>query len=320
MRYATLLRLAAEARDASLVSLRDSAQAAKDRLQAEENVLLARQAVLQVPQGFAENAGAGSSSVQPLTSPFSDEDLLKIHGRTSGRDGSPVFRWLGTGHGDAASVEKSLRSFMGTVVEAGQASDQTPDSDGADADAAQSQPLPLQGEAGMPETEPPRVLTASAGSSGGWKTAFDGLMDRISSTNVFVSALQKELTSLRDKNCILCQDLAVMKAENSKLRKDFADNVANVTALREDHSSLKTVVTSTKREVATLQRAVKDNDTGAGVPEAKMGEKDTCAKGRVNVSRQIFVCRKSIFVATHILLSRQNTSFVATNTCLLRQK
>ena len=141
-------------------------------------------------------------------------------------------------------------------------------------------------------------------------------MDRISSTNVFVSALQKELTSLRDKNCILCQDLEVMKAENSKFRKDFTDNVANVTALREDHSSLKavvtsterevatlqravkdnvtavredrsslkTVVTSTAREVATLQRAVKDNDTGAGVPEAKMGEKDTCTKGRVNVS------------------------------------
>lgn len=284
VRYATLLRLAAEAGDASLVSLRDAAQAVKDRLQAEKNFLLARQVVLPVPQGFAEDAGAGSSSAQSLASPFSDEDLLKLHGRTSGRDDRPVFRWLGTGHGDAASVEKSLRSFMGTVVEAGQASDQTPDSDGVNADAAQNQRPPLQGEAGMPETELPHVLTGNAGSSGDWRTAFDGLIDQISSTNVFVSALQKELTSLRDKSCILFQDLEVMKAENSKLRKDFADNMANVTALREDHSSLKTVVTSTEREVATLQRAVKDNDTRAGVLEAKMGEKDTYAKGRVNVS------------------------------------
>ena len=275
VRYATLLRLAAEARDASLVSLRDAAQAAKDRLQAEENLLLASQ---------AEDTGAGSPSVQPLPSPFSDEDLLKIRGRTTGRDGSPVFRWLGTGHGDAASVEKSLRSFMGTVVEAGQASDQTPDSDGVHADAAQNQRPPLQGEAGMLEIEPPHVLTGNTGSSGDRRTAFDSLMDRISSTNVFVSALQKELTSLRDKSCILCQDIDVMKAENSKLRKDITDNGANVTALREDHSSLKTVVTSAKREAATLQRAMKDSDTKAGVPKAKMGEKDTCAKGRVNVS------------------------------------
>ena len=90
---------------------------------------------------------------------------------------------------------------MGTVVEAGQASDQTPDSDGVHADAAQNQRPPLQGEAGMLEIEPPHVLTGNTGSSGDRRTAFDSLMDRISSTNVFVSALQKELTSLRDKSC-----------------------------------------------------------------------------------------------------------------------
>ena len=259
VRYATLFRLAAEARDASLASLRDAAQAVKDRLQAEET--LAKNALQRLRHGSAEVTGARSSSAQAQARLLSDEELLRFQEQTFGSGDGPVLCWLDAEHGDTASVEKSLQSFVGTAVEATQASGQTAGSEAVGVNAAQDQRPKLQGEVYMTENESPNELPGNAGATRDWQKAFDGLVDRIN-----------ELTSLKDKNLILCQDLEVVKAENSRLRRDVTDSIANlarvvddVNALQGDHSGLKTEVASSKSAVATLQHAMTVNDTKVGV-------------------------------------------------------
>ena len=273
-RCATLLRLSEEVRDASLASLRDAAQAVKDRLQAEES--LARQARGRLGKLSADSDAAGSSPLAPGPQawplPRGDEDVppLKARGPAGSDSNSPALRWLGTGHGNVASVEKSLRSFIGTV---GDASRPSPgptsggDDGGADGGAAAETRSPqLSSEVDKAGDELPSVLTENADAIADLKKALDGLVDRINitdaklSSNISiqtdVSALRRELTALKDKNCTVCQDLEAVKADNSRLHQDVtamakvADDVT--TALQVENVGIKADMTSARNDVITV--------------------------------------------------------------------
>ena len=90
-------------------------------------------------------AGARSSSAQAQAWLLSDEELLRFQEQTFGSGDGPVLCWLDAEHGDTASVEKSLQSFLGTAAEATQASGQTAGSEAVGVNAAQDQSPKLQG-------------------------------------------------------------------------------------------------------------------------------------------------------------------------------
>ena len=264
--YATLLRHAAEAHDASLVSLRDMSEGVTERLQS--HMTQARQAqnkLLQQQLSSSQPASVTLSASQVNAMLCEVGDLqAKLKDNTSSilkhkrRD-------------DPESLVGCLRSFMGTVVESAQA----PDPKATDSPARKQS---LENPEGIAKNFQQQLdemnnklntlqsaqiqltqctnETSSKLSQHISKTSTQ-FSDYSNETNKRLSAvqssLQQEISSLRDKYAILQQDVAVLTAENDKLRQEQA----HIKGLKDDGVAVQKDLKRTQGDVAFLQQTVR---------------------------------------------------------------
>ena len=226
LRYATLLRHAGEARDASLVSLRDVTQALNDALQSE--VTLARGVLHRMKQSATERQTSSSS--------FSEsEDLTEANRRhfeelLQKKEEEALLNYEDLGVNSTQSLIRALHDFMSRVVAAGQVSDSPPDMDMTCRVATDAQ---LQASGGAVPSMDVRDLASKV----------EHLMSRCSLTENLAASLQTQnallcadLASVRDKNSTLCADIAALQREMASLRDTFGDDL---TSLKREVDSVK---------------------------------------------------------------------------------
>ena len=275
--YATLLRHAAEARDASLVSLRDVSEGVTERLQS--HMMQARQAqdkLLQQQLSSSQPASVTLSASQvsavlcevgDLQAKLKDNSLSILKHKR--RD-------------DPESLVDCLWSFMGTVVESSLAPDpkardsparkQSLENPEGTAKNFQQQLDEMNNKLNVLQSAHIQLTqctneTNSKLSQHISKTSTQ-FSDYSNETNKRLSAvrssLQQEISSLRDKYAVLQQDVAAVTAENDKLRQEQAyikgvkdDGVAVQKALKKTQGD----VTSLQQTVQSVQGSLQDSAT-----------------------------------------------------------
>ena len=240
VRYATLLRHAGEARDASLVSLRDVTQALNDALQSE--VTLARGVLHRMEQSATER--------QPSSSSFSEREGLTEANRRhfeellQKKEEEALLNYEDLGVSSTQSLIRALRDFMSRVVAAGQVSDNLLDTDMTCRVATDPQ---LQASDGaVPSGQSTTEQTSDVGQAVDVRelaSKVEHLTSRCSLTENLAASLQTQnallcadLASVRDKNSTLCADIAALQREMASLRDTFGDDL---TSLKRDIDSPK---------------------------------------------------------------------------------
>ena len=247
VRYATLLRHAGEARDASLVSLRDVTQALNDALQSE--VTLARGVLHRMKQSAIERQASSSS--------FSEsEDLTEANRRhfeelLQKKEEEALLNYEDLGVSSTQSLIQALRDFMSRVVAAGQVSDSPLDTDMTCRVATDPQ---LQASDGAVPSMDFRDLASK----------MKHLTSRCSLTENLAASLQTQnallyadLASVRDKNSTLCADIAALQREMASLRDTFGDDFTSLkrdlASVRDKNSLLGQENQQLRHDVNTLQ-------------------------------------------------------------------
>lgn len=275
--YATLLRHAAEARDASLVSLRDVSEGVTERLQS--HMTQARRAqdkLLQQQISSSQPASVTLSASQVNTVLCEVGDLqAKLKDNSSSilkhkrRD-------------DPKSLVDCLRSFMGTIVENAQALDSTTTGDSTAGnwllvnppETAKSPPVTLSIDQSAFNILKQRLdeLTEKLNLLQSGNSRLSRLVDETDSKlshltgetknhhteinkklSTGQSSLQQEIRSLRDKYAILQQDVAALTAENDKLRQEQA----HIKGVKDDGVAVQKGLKRTQGDVAFLQQVVR---------------------------------------------------------------
>ena len=234
VRYATLLRHAAEARDASLVSLRDVSQVLGDALQAD--VTLARDILNRLKQ---ETTGRGMTSQSPASSGdvLTEANRRHFEELVQKKEGEDLLR-LHPSERFTEAVLRSHRDFMGTVVTAEQIWNKPVDTDpahptGSDDRQAQSPGGSTPGTQAATQEEhadPPQEVDIK------------GLASKLERTERLVTMLQnqntllcRDLASLHDKNTTLCADVTLLQTKVTSLG-DAGNKVCDdLMSLQRDH-------------------------------------------------------------------------------------
>ena len=240
VRYATLLRHAGEARDASLVSLRDVTQALNDALQSE--VTLARGVLHRMKQSATERQASSSS--------FSEsEDLTEANRRhfeelLQKKEEEALLNYEDHGVSRTQSLIRALRDFMSRVVATDQVSDNPLDTDMTCRVAID--PRPQASDGAVPSGQSTTKQTSDVGQAvyvRDLASKVEHLTSRCSLTENLAASLQTQnallcadLTFVCDKNATLCADIAVLQREMPSWRDTFGDDL---TLLKRDIDSVK---------------------------------------------------------------------------------
>ena len=278
--YATLLQHAGEARDTSLVSLRDVSEGMTEQLQSHMTQTRQIREILLQQLSFSHPASM-AMSVSQLSTMLCDIGDLQAKLKNYS---SSVLKY--NRRDDPELLAECLRLFMGTVVESAQAPDPSTTST-RDSTAKQSLEIPQE----TPKS-PPVTLSNGQHVLSDVKQQLDYLTEKLSvlqSGNVQLSqsidetknklstghsSIQQEMSCLRDKYGILQQDVAVLIAENDKLRQEQA-HIKGVNddtiAVRKDLKKTEDNVTFLQQTVKSVQDSLQDSVTKVTELETKMG-------------------------------------------------
>lgn len=229
VRYATLLRHAGEARDASLVSLRDVTQALSDALQ--RDVTLARGILHRMKQNAAERQPYSFTSSEGLTEANRRhfQELLEKKEEEALLKYNPKDR-------STQSLIQALRYFMSRVVAAGQDSENTLDTDLTDLSTSYRQLQSSESVALSRQSATPQKSDVSqVADVKDLASKLKNLTAKCSQSENFAASLQtqnallcRDMASVNDKNARLCADLVALQTEMTSMRDKSGEDLASL--------------------------------------------------------------------------------------------
>ncbi|XP_076468292.1 uncharacterized protein LOC143299073 isoform X1 [Babylonia areolata] len=300
VRYTTLLRHAADARDACLVSVRDECEAMTEQLHS--SMTEARQTRDTLQQQLSPSQPAPVSAAQLRAALFLQGEAQMILNRKL--DSTALLRH--EVEDNTPLMINTLQSFMGKVVRSTQSSDPAYSKAASGSRGFQADP----GTASSVGTHPRSLddlyekfedLVGRVTSLQSSNTLLTQNVTQLSNANSKLSseqsavqrevttvkdqnmkltsdqaALQREMAALRDKNVIVHQDLAGLTAEKDRVSADLAklhnDMVSmqtqvsmqqtDIIQLKADHGAVDSKLTTVQTDITALQadRAMVKND------------------------------------------------------------
>ena len=228
VRYATLLRHAGEARDASLAGLRDVTQALSEALQAD--VTLARDILSGLKQ---ERGGRGATSQSSACSADALTEANRRHFEEllRKREDEALLR-VQPSDRNTEAVLQSHRDFMGTVVSA-------TDTNQTDPPASDDDQSP---DGSFPGTQP----TTREKQDQPQDVDIKGLVSKLDRTEQLLIVLQNQ-------NTLLCRDLATLHDKNAKVDADVTSLQTTVTSLGDAGNKVRDDLTSLQRDHVSVR-------------------------------------------------------------------
>ena len=228
VRYATLLRHAGEARDASLAGLRDVTQALSEALQAD--VTLARDILSGLKQ---ERGGRGATSQSSACSADALTEANRRHFEEllRKREDEALLR-VQPSDRNTEAVLQSHRDFIGTVVSA-------TDTIQTDPPASHDDQSP---DGSFPGTQP----TTREKQDHPQDVDIRGLVSRVDRTEQLLIVLQNQ-------NTLLCRDLATLHDKNAKVDADVTSLQTKVTSLGDAGNKVRDDLTSLQRDHVSVR-------------------------------------------------------------------
>ena len=229
VRYATLLRHAGDARDASLAGLRDVTQALSEALKAD--VTLARDILSGLKQ---ERGGRGATSQSSACSADALTEAKRRHFEEllRKREDEALLR-VQPSDRNTEAVLQSHRDFIGTVVSA-------TDTIQTDPPASHDDQSP---DGSFPGTQP----TTREKQDHPQDVDIRGLVSRLDRTEQLLIVLQNQ-------NTLLCRDLATLHRDLATLHNKNAKMNADVTSLQTEMPSLGVAGSKVRDDLTSLQR------------------------------------------------------------------
>ena len=228
VRYATLLRHAGEARDASLAGLRDVTQALSEALQAD--VTLARDILSGLKQ---ERGGRGATSQSSASSADALTEANRRHFEEllRKREDEALLR-VQPSDRNTEAVLQSHRDFIGTVVSA-------TDTNQTDPPASDDDQSP---DGSFPGTQP----TTREKQDHPQDVDIKGLVSKLDRTEQLLIVLQNQ-------NTLLCRDLATLHDKNAKVDADVTSLQTKVTSLGDASNKVRDDLTSLQRDHVSIR-------------------------------------------------------------------
>ena len=284
VRYATLLRHAGEARDASLAGLRDVTQALSEALQAD--VTLARDILSGLKQ---ERGGRGATSQSSACSADALTEANRRHFEEllRKREDEALLR-VQPSDRNTEAVLQSHRDFIGTVVSATDTiqtdppashDDQSPDGSfpGTQPTTREKQDHPQDADikglvSKLDRTEQLLIVLQNQNTLlcrdlatlhnknakvdadvTSLQTKVTSLGDAGKKVRDDLTSLQRDHVSVRDKNAVLCADMQQLRSDLSTVRKDQGKLVTDVNVLQTDQKDQKTILIQLQTDHNKLQ-------------------------------------------------------------------
>ena len=269
-RYATLLRHASEARDTCLTSLMETCQGVTDRLQS--HMTQAKQAQDTLTQQLLCPQPAPISVLQLNTALFLGGDLQTVLNTDSDRKGSVLHHEM---KDNTEMLVSCMQSFMGRVVESGQAA--------AGVQSKSSAPeLSILGDRGSSTSAEPSLISAGAGVLQSMQQRLDDVANQVKQLSLLYSLLsdsssskistvekelaamkdkmasdqtsvQRELTALQEKNTKLTADQAAVKMEVKTVRDKNAIALQDLSVMSSEKDQLRAEVAKLQQDVISMQ-------------------------------------------------------------------
>ena len=241
-RYTTLLRHAGEARDACLTSLTETCQGVSERLQS--HMTRAKQAQDTLTQQLSCPQPAPISVPQLNTALFLGGDLQTVLNTDSDREGAVLHHEM---KDNTEMLVSCMQSFMGRVVESGQAA--------ASVHSKSSAPeLGVLGDRGSSVSAEPSLISAGAGDLQNMQQRLDDLTRQVTMLQTANTQLSQHVTVLSDSSSSKISSVEKeLAAVRDKTASDQTTVQRELTALQEKNTKLTADQTAVQREVKTLR-------------------------------------------------------------------
>ena len=240
-RYATLLRHTGEARDACLTSLTETCQGMSERLQS--HMTRAKQAQDTLTQQLSCPQPAPISVPQLNTALFLGGDLQTVLNTDSDREGAVLHHEM---KDNTEMLVSCMQSFMGRVVESGQAA--------ASVHSKSSAPeLGVLGDRGSSVSAEPSLISAGAGDLQSIQQRLDDLTRQVTMLQTANTQLSQHVTVLSDSSSSKISSVEKeLAAARDKTASDQTTVRRELTALQEKNIKLTADQAAVQREVKTL--------------------------------------------------------------------